>query len=94
VQLELFEFRYPEELSGDQQQRVALARPVVEREIPLLDEPLSHLDANLREEMRFETRRVAAPVPLAAGFRPGESVRLAVPPSACVPLAESEESVP
>jgi iron(III) transport system ATP-binding protein len=51
--------RYPAELSGGQQQRVALARAVVIKpEILLLDEPLSNLDANLREEMRFEIRRL------------------------------------
>ena len=51
--------RYPSELSGGQQQRVALARAVVVKpETLLLDEPLSNLDANLREEMRFEIRRI------------------------------------
>jgi iron(III) transport system ATP-binding protein len=51
--------RYPSELSGGQQQRVALARAVVVNpETLLLDEPLSNLDANLREEMRFEIRRI------------------------------------
>jgi ABC-type Fe3+/spermidine/putrescine transport system ATPase subunit len=51
--------RYPAELSGGQQQRVALARAVVvEPAVLLLDEPLSNLDANLREEMRFEIRRM------------------------------------
>ena len=59
VQLGHLKDRYPAELSGGQQQRVALARAIViEPEVLLLDEPLSNLDANLREEMRSEIRRL------------------------------------
>jgi ABC-type Fe3+/spermidine/putrescine transport system ATPase subunit len=59
VQLGHLRDRYPAELSGGQQQRVALARAIViEPEVLLLDEPLSNLDANLREEMRSEIRRL------------------------------------
>ncbi len=57
VHLESFADRYPQELSGGQQQRVALARALVmEPSVLLLDEPLSNLDAKLREEMRGELR--------------------------------------
>lgn len=55
VHLDQYGERYPHQLSGGQQQRVALARALVMRPgLLLLDEPLSNLDAKLRESMRFE----------------------------------------
>ncbi len=59
VELEGYEKRAPNQLSGGQQQRVALARALImEPKVLLMDEPLSNLDAKLREQMRGEIRRI------------------------------------
>ncbi len=57
VQLVEHDYKYPKQLSGGQQQRVSLARAMVyQPNVILFDEPLSNLDARLREEMRFEIK--------------------------------------
>ncbi|NMA62183.1 MAG: ABC transporter ATP-binding protein [Firmicutes bacterium] len=59
VHLSQYASRYPSQLSGGQQQRVALGRALVaEPKVLLLDEPLSNLDAKLRESMRFEIKEI------------------------------------
>jgi putative spermidine/putrescine transport system ATP-binding protein len=69
VRLEGLRRRMPRELSGGQQQRVALARAlVIEPALLLLDEPLSNLDAKLREELRDEIREIQRRLGITAIF--------------------------
>jgi iron(III) transport system ATP-binding protein len=67
IGLEHLADRYPHQLSGDQQQRVALARALIyEPAVILLDEPLSNLDAKLREEARARLRHLIVSLKLSA----------------------------
>jgi ABC-type sulfate/molybdate transport systems ATPase subunit len=69
VGLSGFEARYPNQLSGGQQQRVALARALVmEPRALLFDEPLSNLDAKLRERMRFELIEIQSKLAIPAVY--------------------------
>ncbi|MER9617512.1 ABC transporter ATP-binding protein [Mesorhizobium sp. M0207] len=69
VRLPGSETKLPSQLSGGQQQRIALARAIVfEPEVLLLDEPLSALDANMREDMRVEIKKIQRETGITAIF--------------------------
>ncbi|MDG4884088.1 ABC transporter ATP-binding protein [Mesorhizobium sp. WSM4884] len=69
VRLPGSEKKLPSQLSGGQQQRIALARAIVfEPQVLLLDEPLSALDANMREEMRVEIKKIQKATGITAIF--------------------------
>ncbi|MFS2055086.1 ABC transporter ATP-binding protein, partial [Variovorax sp. CT11-76] len=69
VRLEGYGKRMPAQLSGGQQQRVALARAIVYKpKVLLMDEPLSALDKNLREEMQLEIKRLQSQLGITVVF--------------------------
>jgi spermidine/putrescine ABC transporter ATP-binding subunit len=69
VRLDGYGARMPAQLSGGQQQRVALARAIVYRpKVLLMDEPLSALDKNLREEMQLEIKRLQSQLGITVVF--------------------------
>nr|WP_092072095.1 ABC transporter ATP-binding protein [Dendrosporobacter quercicolus]NSL48672.1 ABC transporter ATP-binding protein [Dendrosporobacter quercicolus DSM 1736]SDM36586.1 putative spermidine/putrescine transport system ATP-binding protein [Dendrosporobacter quercicolus] len=69
IQLPHIETKYPRELSGGMQQRVAIARAIViHPEVLLLDEPLSNLDAKLREELRMDIRKIQQKIGITTVF--------------------------
>ena len=101
VHLEDFEKRYPHQLSGGQQQRVAFARAIaVQPGCILFDEPLSALDALLREEMRHELRSLTSALGITSVFVTHDqteamsmSDRIAVLNGGCVEQYAAPETV-
>jgi len=101
VHLEDFEKRYPHQLSGGQQQRVAFARAIaVQPGCILFDEPLSALDALLREEMRHELTELTSALGITSVFVTHDqteamsmSDRIAVLNGGCVEQYDAPETV-
>ena len=101
VHLEDFEKRYPHQLSGGQQQRVAFARAIaVQPGCILFDEPLSALDALLREEMRHELTELTSDLGITSVFVTHDqteamsmSDRIAVLNGGCVEQYDSPETI-
>ena len=101
VHLEDFEKRYPHQLSGGQQQRVAFARAIaVQPGCILFDEPLSALDALLREEMRHELTELTSELGITSVFVTHDqteamsmSDRIAVLNGGCVEQYDAPETI-
>ncbi len=101
VHLENLEKRYPHQLSGGQQQRVAFARAIAVRPgCVLFDEPLSALDALLREEMRHELTELTASLGMTAVFVTHDQIeamsmsdRIAVLSGGCVEQYAAPEEI-
>ena len=101
VHLEDFEKRYPHQLSGGQQQRVAFARAIaVQPKCILFDEPLSALDALLREEMRHELTELMSSLGITSVFVTHDQIeamsmsnRIAILNGGCVEQYDTPEAI-
>ena len=93
VRLDGFAQRYPRQLSGGQQQRVAMARAIAPRPTVLLfDEPLSNLDAKLRDEMQIELKRLQSELKITTLFvthDQGEALTCRIASASCMTASSS-----